>query len=388
MSLRPLTLVGMIISIVTGIALGVLVHTRVPHEPSPAADTLDQVLRQVADNYVEEVSEEELLERAIEGMMQGLDRHSNYLDRDSVESLEATTTGQFGGIGIELGFVDGHYTIISPMDFTPAARVGLRSGDRITHIEGDTVTGMKMPALVERLRGEPGSAVKLTIEREGYAGREFEIEREVIRVASVNTRLLEPGYGYLRISQFQTSTGEDVRKAIETFTDEDDLKGLVLDLRNNPGGTLHSSVEVSDHFLESGLIVYTQGRLKSSHVKYRATRGDLLDGLPIVVLINGGSASASEIVAASLRDHKRATLMGTKSYGKGSVQSVLPLDDTQALKLTTAYYYTPNGHTIHESGIEPDLHFEGADEELLDEAVQFLKRQGATSLQARLNESG
>jgi len=381
MTLRPITLVGIIISIVTGLALGVAVHLRIfSHNPTNPSNTLSEALRQVSESYVTEISEAELLQFAIDGMMNGLDEHSGYLDPNSYQSLQATTTGRFGGIGIELGVVEGHFTVIAPMDGTPAAYAGLEPGDRINTVNDKTVRGMKMKRLIKLLRGEPGSVVKLSISREGEKDFVVDLERTIIRVASVKSHMMEPGYGYLRISQFQTSTGKDVRKAINMLNADESgpLEGLVLDLRNNPGGTLQSSVEVADHFLNEGLIVYTEGRLRSSHAKYRATFGDLLDGVPLVVLINRGSASASEIVAAALKDHGRAQLFGAKSYGKGSVQSVLPLDDEQALKLTTAYYYTPSGASIHQMGIEPDVVLSVDDEVLLSEAIQHLKRQAAT----------
>ena len=305
MTLRPITLVGIIISIVTGLALGVAVHLRIfSHNPTNPSNTLSEALRQVSESYVTEISEAELLQFAIDGMMNGLDEHSGYLDPNSYQSLQATTTGRFGGIGIELGVVEGHFTVIAPMDGTPAAYAGLEPGDRINTVNDKTVRGMKMKRLIKLLRGEPGSVVKLSISREGEKDFVVDLERAIIRVASVKSHMMEPGYGYLRISQFQTSTGKDVRKAINMLNADESgpLEGLVLDLRNNPGGTLQSSVEVADHFLNEGLIVYTEGRLRSSHAKYRATFGDLLDGVPLVVLINRGSASASEIVAAALKD--------------------------------------------------------------------------------------
>jgi len=381
MTLRPITLVGIIISIVTGLALGVAVHLRIfSHNPTNPSNTLSEALRQVSESYVTEISEAELLQFAIDGMMNGLDEHSGYLDPNSYQSLQPTTTAPIGGIGFELGVVEGHFTVIAPMDGTPAAYAGLEPGDRINTVNDKTVRGMKMKRLIKLLRGEPGSVVKLSISREGEKDFVVDLERAIIRVASVKSHMMEPGYGYLRISQFQTSTGKDVRKAINMLNADESgpLEGLVLDLRNNPGGTLQSSVEVADHFLNEGLIVYTEGRLRSSHAKYRATFGDLLDGVPLVVLINRGSASASEIVAAALKDHGRAQLFGAKSYGKGSVQSVLPLDDEQALKLTTAYYYTPSGASIHQMGIEPDVVLSVDDEVLLSEAIQHLKRQAAT----------
>ncbi len=376
MALRPLTLIGIIVSIVTGTALGVVVHLKMKHEaPSEPELTLTDALRQVSRNYVEDISEEELLGHAIEGMMRTLDTHSTYLDATALDALQANTTGQFGGVGIELGLVDGYFTIIAPIDDTPAQRAGIRAGDRITKVNGKSVKGKKLVELVEILRGAPGTEVKLSIKRNHInATIEFELQRAVVAIASVKSRMLEPGYGYLRIAQFQSTTGKDVEEALEALKNSGELNGLVIDLRNNPGGTLQASVQVADQFLEQGLIVYTEGRLKSSHAKYRATRGDVLDGLPIVVLINGGSASASEILAGALRDHDRAMLIGGTSYGKGSVQSVLPLDKRRAIKLTTAYYYTPNGQSIHDVGIEPDILFEGEDELLFDTAVQHLKQ--------------
>ncbi len=387
MTLRPLTLIGIIVSIVTGISLGVLAHilTRDTTSADPSA-TLSEALRQVSDNYVEEVSEEELLNYAIEGMMQSLDDHSGYLDAKAFEALQANTSGEFGGIGIELGLVDGYFTIIAPIDGTPAARAGLKAGDRITRVNDAPVQGLKLDALIDTLRGKPGSTLTLTVKSDDHAPRDVALTRDTIAIASVRGRLLEPGFAYLRISQFQTSTGRDTAAVLTDLGDEAEtpLKGLVLDLRNNPGGTLQSSVEVADHFLEEGLIVYTEGRLASSYAKYRATRGDVLGGMPIVVLINSGSASASEIVAGALQDHGRAQLMGSKSYGKGSVQSILPLHQDQAIKITTAYYFTPNGRSIHESGIEPDFPFDGEDDALLSEALTLLKATEDNSLQARL----
>ena len=388
MILRPLTLIGIIVSIVTGIALGVLAHlmTR-EHTQADTAGTLSNALRQVSESYVEEVREEELLDHALQGMMHRLDDHSDFLDARDFNALKENTNGQFGGIGIELGLVDDYFTVISPIDGTPAASAGLEAGDRIIGLDGEPVKGMLLADLIDALRGAPGTSVTLKISREQQPGPlEFDITRAVIEVASVRGRLLEPGFGYVRISQFQTSTGDDLLEVLEDLEDRENaaLQGLVVDLRNNPGGTLHASVEVADHFLEEALIVYTEGRLRSSFAKYRATRGDLLGGMPIIVLINSGSASASEIVAGALQDHGRAKLMGSKSYGKGSVQSVLPLNDEQAIKITTAYYFTPKGRSIHEKGIEPDVVFEGEEELLLDQAVQLLKRESADILQARL----
>ena len=388
MTLRPLTLMGIIISIVTGIALGVLAHLwSRDDQPVQASRTLIEAMREINSNYVEEINQDELLGHAIEGMIRGLDPHSDYLDPAAFESLQTHTTGKFGGIGIELGMVDGYFTVIAPMDDTPAANAGMQAGDRITRINDESVRGMKLIDLIRKMRGAPGTTVALGILRKDQSQPiNFTLTRQQIEIASVRGRMLEPGYGYLRISQFQNNTGRALEETLHELTKQGSLPlaGLVLDLRNNPGGTLQSSVEVADHFLEKGLIVYTEGRLRSSFGKYKATEGDTLAGAPIVVLINSGSASASEIVAGALQDHGRATLIGSTSYGKGSVQSVLPLRGDQALKLTTAYYFTPNGRTIHETGIEPDIALEGDNEAMLAEALVHLKAAPDVKLQARL----
>jgi carboxyl-terminal processing protease len=390
MILRPLTLVGIILSLVTGVSLGVLIHLKFGEQsPNPASSTIAAVLEEVATNYVEDISEEELLQFAIEGMMRGLDEHSDYLDPNAYQSLKSSTTGRFGGIGIELGMVDDYFTVVAPIDDTPAANAGVLAGDRIVGVNGDTAKGMKLTDLIETLRGDPGSIVTLSIKRKDEATKDYELQRAIIEVASVRSRMLAPGYGYLRISQFQTETGKDVAKHLKKLTEtaSESLSGLVIDLRNNPGGTLQSSVEVADHFLNDGTIVSTSGRHVSSESTYLAKHGDLLDGKPIVIIINGGSASASEIVAAALQDTERATIIGTTSYGKGSVQSVVPLDADQALKLTTAYYYSPLGRTIHNIGVEPDIALELDEEALLDEAVQLLEAAQPNQLQARLNKN-
>ena len=388
MFLRPITLVGIIISIVTGISLGVLAHLKTRDAgPARATDTVIEAMRQVKASYVEEISEDELLGHAIDGIMQGLDEHSDYLDPASFHALQTHTEGRFSGVGIEIGLVEGYFTVIAPMDGTPAARAGIEAGDRITRVDDTPVKGMKLMELIERLRGAAGSDVDLTVTRTS-AGEplHFNLTRANIEIASVRSRLLEPGYGYIRISQFQNTTSADLFDAVQELASDGPLQGLVVDLRNNPGGTLQSSVEVADQFIEQGLIVYTEGRLESSYGKYRATGGDILNGAPIVVLINSGSASASEIVAGALQDHERARIIGSRSYGKGSVQSVLPLAPNQALKLTTAYYFTPNGRSIHHKGIEPDIFIDGDEELLLHRAVDVLKRDGSQTLQASLND--
>jgi carboxyl-terminal processing protease len=391
MHLRPLTLIGIVLSIVSGIALGITgYHAWLESlEDSPEARAFDEVLNQVHESYVDEVDRDVLVRSALKGMLDDLDDHSNYLDATEFGTLQEETSGRFGGVGIELGLVDEYFTVISPLDDTPASRAGLEPGDRITELDGVSLRGRKIVDVVKELRGEPGSEVTLTISRVPHDDPfPVVLTRAEISVASVRGRLLEPGYGYIRISQFQSNTGREFQDQLKALVEENSagLEGLVLDLRNNPGGVLQASVTVADAFLTDGLIVYTQGRLPSSHLKYRASGKDELEGKPIVVLINAGSASAAEIVAGALQDHERARLLGGRSYGKGSVQSVMPLSDDRAIKLTTAYYYTPSGRSIHESGIEPDvpLDFDDADDSsVLAQALGLLKA-SPDGLHARL----
>lgn len=396
MPLRPVTLLGIVLSMVTGIALGIVGYRSWLYdaEAQQYTQTFEEVLRQVQDNYVTDVGKDELLLNALRGMVQNLDDHSSFLDQHDFSDLQAETSGHFGGIGIEIGLVDDYFTVIAPLDHTPAARAGLQAGDRIVALDHVPLGGRTLMDVVDILRGEPGSAVHLRLLRKDLPDPvEVELTRSVIEVASVESRMLEPGYGYVRIAQFQTDTGDDFVRALEFLLDEagGHVDGLVLDLRNNPGGVLQSSVSVADALLPDGLIVYTEGRLPSSHLNYRASGHDLLGGAPVVVLINGGSASAAEIVAGALQDHDRAVIMGSTSYGKGSVQSVVPLANARALKLTTALYYTPNGRSIHKVGIEPDelrLRAEESEEafeaRLLADALTVLKQGAKPTLHARL----
>ena len=394
MQLRPLTLIGIVLSMVSGISLGITgYHVWLDlRGESPEAQAFDEVLNQVQASYVDEVDRQDLVSSALKGMLDDLDGHSNYLDQHDYHELQAETDGRFGGIGVELGLVDEFFTVITPLDDTPAARAGLVSGDRIIALDGETLRGAKLVDVIDQLRGEPGSQVTLTLVRqEQEEPLEVTLTRAEISIASVKSDLLEPGYGYIRISQFQSKTGEEFDQALAALIEENEgaLDGLVLDLRNNPGGVLQASVSVADSFLTEGLIVYTEGRLPSSHLRYRASGRDALGGKPVVVLINSGSASAAEIVAGALQDHARAKLLGSRSYGKGSVQSVMPLSGDRALKLTTAYYYTPNGRTIHKTGIEPDVSFdfEGHpdDQDVMSEALALLKGSTvSTGLHAKL----
>ncbi|MCN4143893.1 MAG: S41 family peptidase [Thiohalomonas sp.] len=336
----------------------------------PAADAVEplplEVLKEFTDafasiksDYVEVVDDKTILKNAIKGMMSGLDPHSRYLDEKSFKYLKEGTTGEFGGLGIEVGMEDGLIKVISPIDDTPAHRAGILPGDLIFRIDGKPVKDMDLDESVKLMRGKAGTEIELSIIREGHEGPlKITLKRAIIKVISVKSRLLENAFAYLRISSFQARTAEQLKKALKKLVKENNkeaLKGLILDLRNNPGGVLNASVDVSDIFLNKGLIVYTQGRIKDSELKFSATRGDALNGAPIVVLVNGGSASASEIVAGALQDHKRAIIMGSDTFGKGSVQTIKPLTKLTAIKLTTARYYTPSGRSIQAEGIVPDI---------------------------------
>ena len=315
-----------------------------------------EVFSKVKSDYVESVDDKKLIEDAIRGMLSGLDPHSAFLNTSEFSDLKIGTTGQFGGLGIEVGMENGFVKVISPIDDTPASRAGIQASDLIIKLDDKSVKGMTLNEAVKIMRGQPNTDIDLTIVREGEPKPlVINITREIIRVKSVKNRMLEPGFGYVRITNFQSRTTTDLLKAISDMQKEEKLKGLVLDLRNNPGGVLNGAVGVSDAFIDDGLIVYTEGRLDDSSHRYLATPGDSLNGAPLVVLINGGSASASEIVAGAMQDHKRGIIMGTKSFGKGSVQTIQELRNGSAVKLTTARYFTPNGRSIQARGIEPDI---------------------------------
>jgi carboxyl-terminal processing protease len=317
-----------------------------------------EVFGRIKSDYVESVDDRDLLSSAIRGMLGGLDPHSAYLDQDEYRDLQVGTSGEFGGLGIEVGMEDGFVKVIAPIDDTPAQRAGMQAGDLIVRIDGKPVKGLDLGGAVKLMRGKPGTSIELTVVREGEGEPlTISIERAVIKVASVKSRTLEPGFGYVRISNFQARTTDDVLDAVAELKGEnaDGLKGVILDLRNNPGGVLNAAVGVSDAFLEDGLIVYTKGRVEDSKLEFKAGPDDVLNGAPMVVLVNGGSASASEIVAGALQDQGRAIIMGSDTFGKGSVQTIVPIDDKSALKLTTARYYTPSGRSIQAQGIEPDI---------------------------------
>jgi carboxyl-terminal processing protease len=332
-------------------------------EPLPLEQlrTFADIFGRIKANYVEQVEDKVLLENAIRGMVSGLDPHSNYLNEEDYKDLQVGTKGEFGGLGIEVGMEDGFVKVIAPIDDTPAQRAGVQSGDLIVRLDDTPVKGLSLNDAVKLMRGKPGTSIELTIIRKGEEKPlKITVIRDTIKVASVKGRLLEKQYGYLRISQFQSHTTSDLLKTLKRLEKEagGSLQGMILDLRNNPGGVLNAAVSVSDAFLKKGLIVYTQGRESDSQLRFEAAPDDVLNGAPIVVLVNEGSASASEIVAGALQDQKRAIIMGTQTFGKGSVQTIIPISDSAAVKLTTARYYTPSGRSIQAEGIKPDIELE------------------------------
>ncbi len=329
-------------------------------QPLPVEElrAFTEVFSRIKADYVEPVDDKKLLRDAIQGMLAGLDPHSSYLDPEGVKDLRVGTEGKFGGLGIEVTMEDGLVKVISPIEDTPAARAGIKPGDFIVRLDEKPVKGMTLNDAVKIMRGKPGTDIVLTVMREGQPKPlKFTLTRAEISMQSIKQRMLEDGYAYVRITQFQANTGENLKDALNKLKlqSKGTLKGLVLDLRNNPGGVLNAAVTVSDAFLTSGLIVYTEGRVADAEMRYSATPPDLVNGAPIVVLVNGGSASASEIVAGALQDHKRAVIMGTKTFGKGSVQTILPMSGGAALKITTARYFTPKGRSIQATGIVPDV---------------------------------
>lgn len=354
--LKPVAVVTVF---VLGVVAGELLASRELAQASVAFQklkTFGDVLSVIQSSYVETPNVDNLVEGAIRGMLQTLDPHSSYLTPDGYKQMEVETKGAFGGLGIEIGIKDGWLTVIAPIEDTPAYRVGLLAGDKIVKIESESTKDMSTNDAVKRLRGEPGTKVNITVAREGADLKVYTITRDIIKIKSVKFRPLADGIGYVRLLQFQQDSDSEVEKALQSLSKEKDgLKGLVLDLRNDPGGLLDQAVKISDKFLESGLIVYTDGRLENQKFKYHAKKEGTWSGFPMVVLVNAGSASASEIVAGALQDHQRAIILGTRTFGKGSVQTILPLEDGSALRLTTARYFTPNGRSIQAKGIEPDI---------------------------------
>jgi carboxyl-terminal processing protease len=357
------------IILITGITIGIGVtmeHTALAKRndnkssPLPLEDlrTFTEVFNRIKTDYVEEVEDKKLLKDAVQGMLSRLDPHSTFLDQESYKEMRIGTEGEFGGLGIEVTMEDGFVKVVTPIDGTPAQKAGLKPGDLIIRLDDAAVKGMNLSDAVKVMRGKPGSRITLTVVREGAnKPLEFTLARAIIKIQSVKKRMLEPGFGYVRVTTFQANSGKSMIRAISKLERQNKgkLKGLVLDLRNNPGGVLPAAVSISDAFLTQGLIVYTEGRASDSKLRYSATPNDVIGGAPMVVLVNGGSASASEIVAGALQDHRRAIILGTKTFGKGSVQTILPMSRGTALKLTTARYYTPKGRSIQAKGIVPDI---------------------------------
>ena len=369
---------GVVVGVSLSIGSGVLAERSDSAQMLPLDElrTFTDVFARVKNDYVEPVEDKTMLENAIRGMLAGLDPHSSYLDEKEFKELQVGTSGEFGGLGIEVGMEDGFVKVISPIDDTPAQRAGVQAGDLIIRLDDTPVKGMSLGDAVNLMRGKPGTSIRLTIVREGEEKPlEISVKRDIIRVKSVKSRMLEKGYGYLRISQFQSKTSDNLLQAMDDLKKENGeaLKGLVLDLRNNPGGVLDGAVAVSDAFINDGLIVYTEGRIDDSKMRFTARPGDVLNGAPLVVLVNQGSASASEIVAGALQDDKRALIVGAKTFGKGSVQTILPLSNGGAVKLTTARYFTPSGRSIQAEGITPDIQFDNVKVTAADKSDMNIK---------------
>ena len=352
--------VGLLFGAAISVATGVFAQKDAPAETLPWDDArlLAEVLERVRQEYVEPVDDSELIESAVRGMVTDLDPHSQFLDRAEYAEVRISTSGNYSGVGLEVDTEDDIVRIVAAIEGTPAERAGLRSGDVITGIDDVVLDKNNYDQAVNQLRGAAGTQVNIIVEREGeFEPVSFSVTRSNVQVKSVRHELLAPDYGYVRISHFSETTWKDTRKAIQSLQrkSRDQLQGIVLDLRNNPGGVLDSAVDVSDGFLDEGLIVSASGRVADANFSYEAEPGDLLKGAHIVVLVNAGSASAAEIVAGALQDNDRATVAGTTTFGKGSVQTVMPLSNGRAIKLTTSRYYTPSGASIHGSGITPDV---------------------------------
>ncbi len=366
MSLKTRAILVVVIGTVMGLSLS-LGGRMLSAETPPSQEELAwqnarlfaEVMERVKRDYVEPIDDAELLESAIRGMVADLDPHSEYLDAEEYRDIRISTTGSYTGVGIEVGEIDGRVQVITPIEGSPAARSGVRSGDEIIAVDGYSVEPGSMQETIERMRGTAGSRVSVTVWRDDEAII-HDMRREIVRVSSVYHELLQPGSGYVRVSQFSETTARELSRAIDVMQDENRglLDGLVLDLRNNPGGVLDAAVDVSDLFLDAGVIVSADGRTPDARFSRSAHRGDILDGAALVVLVNNGSASASEIVAGALQDHGRAQVVGTSTFGKGLVQTVMPLSRGRAIKLTTSRYYTPSGESIHETGITPDVYVE------------------------------
>jgi len=378
--------VAVVLAFLAGVAVSELLEVpkvgAAPKESYEGIETFTNILSIVQKNYVDEVPTKQLIEGAVNGMLVSLDPHSAYLTPELYKELQVETKGSFGGLGIEITNKSGMLTVVAPIEDTPAYRAGIKSGDIILKIDGEFTKDMTLVEAVKRMRGKPDTKVRLTIKRETPSQLfDTTLTREVIKIMSVKQKQLEKGYGYLRVTQFQERTDDDLDKAIKELDKAmGGIQGVVLDLRNNPGGLLTQAVKISDMFLDGGLIVYTDGRLENQKQKYFAHKPGTYSDFPMVVLVNGGSASASEIVAGALQDHKRALVLGTTTFGKGSVQTILPLDENSALRLTTARYFTPNGRSIQATGIVPDI--------TMDQGVKLAKdKDGNKSSVAPLREA-
>ena len=322
-------------------------------------DLFSEVLNKINNEYVEEVNQSDTMDAAINGVLQSLDPYSSYMSPEMFRDMQTETSGKFGGLGIEVGMEHGVVKVISPIDNSPASRVGVKAGDYIVKINDNQVQGKSLTEAVELMRGPVGSDIEITVRRIGVKKSIiFTITREIIKIESVKSKYIDEGIGYLRLTSFNENSGNQIKKKIKEFNNKKDLKGYILDLRNNPGGLLSQAIKIADFFLEDGEIVSTKGRKKSENKKFFAKKGDLTNGMTLIVLINYGSASASEIVAGALKDHKRAILVGENSYGKGSVQSVIPLKNKGAIRLTISKYYLPSGKSISEVGVTPDIEIE------------------------------
>ena len=322
-------------------------------------DLFSEVLNKINNEYVEEVNQSDTMDAAINGVLQSLDPYSTYMSPEMFRDMQTETSGKFGGLGIEVGMEHGVVKVISPIDNSPASRVGVKAGDYIVKINDNQVQGKSLTEAVELMRGPVGSDIEITVRRRGVKKSIiFTITREIIKIESVKSKYIDEGIGYLRLTSFNENSGNQIKKKIKEFNNKKDLKGYILDLRNNPGGLLSQAIKIADFFLEDGEIVSTKGRKKSENRKFFAKKGDLTNGMTLIVLINYGSASASEIVAGALKDHKRAILVGENSYGKGSVQSVIPLKNKGAIRLTISKYYLPSGKSISEVGVTPDIEIE------------------------------
>jgi carboxyl-terminal processing protease len=364
MTLKPrntwLLVIGMSFGFAISIGSGVFAQKDEPEETLPWDDArlLAEVLERVRQEYVEPVDDSVLIESAVRGMVKDLDPHSQFLDSQEYEEVRISTSGNYSGVGLEVHIEDGQVQVVSAIEDTPAEKAGLKSGDIITGIDDIALDESNFSEAVNLMRGQPGTTVKITVEREAEAEPiDFLVARNNVQVKTVRYELLEADYGYLRISHFSETTWKDTRKAVKTMQADSrsQIRGIILDLRNNPGGVLDAAVDVSDGFLDKGIIVTAVGRVPDANFKHMAREGDILDGAKIVVLVNKGSASSSEIVAGALRDNGRATIAGQQTFGKGSVQTVMPLSDGRAIKLTTSRYYTPSGVSIHGAGITPDI---------------------------------